>query len=139
MVNNMARNLVAENWRLEKSRYHLLGNHCTNCDVYYFPISRICNGCNSNELEAHVYSGKGKLVEWTKIMEPARGFEMYAPIYYGIVELEEGIKTSVQLSSVVDESKLKPGIETQMVFRKLFADGEQGIVTYGFKAKPIIK
>ena len=138
MVNNMARNLVAENWRLEKSRYHLLGNHCKTCDIYYFPISRICNGCNSNELETHVYSGKGKLIEWTKIMEPARGFEMFAPIYYGIVELEEGIKTSVQLCSVIDESKLKQGTETQMVFRKLFTDGEQGIVTYGFKAKPII-
>jgi uncharacterized OB-fold protein len=62
---------------------------------------------------------------------------MYTPIYYAIVELDEGIRTAVQLTSVTDESKLIPGKKTEMVFRKLFTDGEQGIVTYGFKARVI--
>lgn len=133
----MPRNLVAENWRLEKSRYAMMGNHCDNCDVYYFPNTKICNKCGTDELRNHKFSGKGTLVEWTKITEPARGFEMYAPIYYAIVELEEGIRTAVQLTSVHDEENLIPGTKTEMVFRKLFTDGDQGIVTYGFKAKPI--
>ena len=133
----MPRNLVAENWRLEKSRYAMMGNQCDNCDVYYFPNVKICNKCGMDELHNHKFSGKGTLVEWTKITEPARGFEMYAPIYYAIVELEEGIRTAVQLTSVLDEANLVTGTKTEMVFRKLFTDGDQGIVTYGFKAKPI--
>ncbi|MFV2013942.1 MAG: Zn-ribbon domain-containing OB-fold protein [Candidatus Heimdallarchaeota archaeon] len=131
------RNLVAENWRLEKSRYAMVGSHCKKCDVFYFPNAKICNKCGVHELHDHKYTGKGKLVEWTKITEPARGFEMFAPIYYAIVELEEGIKIAVQLASVKDEEKLVPGANTEMVFRRLFTDGDQGIVTYGFKAKPI--
>ncbi len=115
----------------------MVGSHCKKCDMYYFPNSQICNKCGIDELHNHKYTGKGKLVEWTKITEPARGFEMFAPIYYAIVELEEGIRTAVQLTSVKDEKKLVPGTKTEMVFRKLFSDGEQGIVTYGFKAKPI--
>ncbi|MHA2098639.1 MAG: Zn-ribbon domain-containing OB-fold protein [Candidatus Kariarchaeaceae archaeon] len=131
----MARNLVAENWRLERSRYQMYGSQCAGCDTYYFPTAKICNKCGSQDLNGYEFTGKGKLVEWTKITEPARGFEMYAPIYYSIIELEEGIRTAVQLTSVTDESKLTSGKKTEMVFRKLFTDGEQGIVTYGFKAR----
>lgn len=115
----------------------MVGNQCNKCKIYYFPNVKICNNCDGDDLHLHEFSGKGKLVEWTKITEPARGFEMYAPIYYGIVELDEGIRTAVQLTSIKDETKLKPGTKTEMVFRKLFTDGEQGIVTYGFKAKPV--
>lgn len=133
----MARNLVAETWRLEKSRYAMMGNKCVGCNIFNFPSKQICIKCGSNDLHHHHFSGNGTLIEWTKIYEPARGFELFAPMYYGIVELEEGVRTSVQITSVTDESKLVPGIKTKMVFRKLFSDGKQGIVTYGFKAEPI--
>lgn len=133
----MVRNLVAENWRLERSRYAMVGSKCDDCGKYYFPAKVICISCNSESMQEHLFEGTGKLLEWTKIYEPSRGFEIYAPIYYGIVELEEGIRTSTQLTAIVDENKLKYGMKTQMVFRKLFSDGEQGIVTYGFKAQPI--
>ena len=115
----------------------MVGSKCDDCGKYYFPAKVICISCNSESMQEHLFEGTGKLLEWTKIYEPSRGFEIYAPIYYGIVELEEGIRTSTQLTAIVDENKLKYGMKTQMVFRKLFSDGEQGIVTYGFKAQPI--
>jgi len=135
----MSRNLVAETWRLEKARYALSGNKCKGCNLYYFPLKQICFKCGTDESHTHRFNGKGKLVEWTKIHEPASGFEMFTPMYYGIVELDEGIRISVQITSVRDESKMIPGMKTKMVFRKLFSDGEQGIVTYGFKAQPIFE
>ncbi len=131
------RNLVAETWRLEKSRYAIVGNRCTGCKIYFFPCKQLCIKCNSTELVEHVFNGRGKIVEWTKIHDPARGFELYTPIYYGIIKLEEGIKLSVQFTSIRDEADLEPGNETKMVFRKLFENGKQGIVTYGFKAVPV--
>ncbi|MHA2250580.1 MAG: Zn-ribbon domain-containing OB-fold protein [Candidatus Kariarchaeaceae archaeon] len=133
----MSRNLVAENWRLERSRYAIVGNRCKDCQIYYFPGKQICVKCNSEELNEYHFSGRGKIVEWTKIHDPARGFELYTPLYYGIIKLEEGVKISVQFTSVEDERELEPGKETKMVFRKLFEDGDQGIVTYGFKAAPV--
>ena len=69
----MSRNLVAENWRLERSRYAMVGNHCLKCEAYYFPSNKICNTCNSDDLQKHVFSGNGKIIEWTKINDPARG------------------------------------------------------------------
>jgi uncharacterized OB-fold protein len=128
---------VAENWRLEKSRYAIIGNRCDNCSIYYFPSKQICIKCNAAELSEYAFSGRGKIVEWTKIHDPARGFEMYTPIYYGIIKLEEGIKMSVQFTGINEESDLESGNEVKMVFRKLFEDGDQGIVTYGFKATPV--
>ncbi|MCH8908082.1 MAG: Zn-ribbon domain-containing OB-fold protein [Candidatus Heimdallarchaeota archaeon] len=135
----MPRNLVAENWRLERARYAMVGNRCTDCGAYYFPGKAICIKCSSRELSDYVFNGEGTIVEWTKIHEPATGFEMFTPIYYGIIELQEGVRTSVQFTSITDESKLKPGMKTKMVFRKLFSDGDQGIVTYGFKAAPVFE
>ncbi|MDH5401993.1 MAG: Zn-ribbon domain-containing OB-fold protein [Candidatus Heimdallarchaeota archaeon] len=134
----MSRNLVAENWRLERSRYLLVGNKCTECEKYYFPNVQICTDCNISKLDEYVFSGKGKLIEWTKIYEVAKGFELFAPLYYGIIELEEGVRVAAQITEVTDDTKLIPGIKTQMVFRKLFEDGSQGVLTYGFKAEPQI-
>lgn len=134
----MKRNLVAENWRLEQSRYAVVGTHCEGCTKYYFPIQEICLGCNTDEhLERYVFKGSGKLIEWTKIYDVASGFELYTPIYYGIIELDEGVKISVQLTGISDEEDLEPGMKTEMEFRKLYEDGKQGVVTYGFKARPI--
>lgn len=134
----MTRKLIAENWRLERARYTLAGNHCEGCDVYHFPKKQLCLKCKNDEnLVEHVFSGLGDLVEWTQIYEPARGFELISPYYYAIVELEEGIRITTQLTSIPEGKELFQGLKVKMVFRKLFQDGDEGLVTYGFKAKPI--
>lgn len=133
----MTRKLVAENWRLEQARYTLRGSHCEACNGYHFPRKELCLNCkSSSDLKDYIFKGKGKLVEWTRIYEPSRGFEGEAPYFYCIVELEEGIRLSTQITGVVDESKLDVDMPIKMVFRKLFQDGPEGLLTYGFKATP---
>ncbi|MCY3414074.1 MAG: Zn-ribbon domain-containing OB-fold protein [Candidatus Heimdallarchaeota archaeon] len=135
----MTRKLVSENWRLEGARYNLVGSHCTSCDTYHFPKKMVCLKCkNSDSLQDYTFENKGTLVEWTQIFEAAKGFENRAPYYFGIVELKEGIRISCQLTSVFDEKQLEPGSKVSMVFRKLFEDGDEGLVTYGFKAVPAL-
>ena len=133
----MERNLIAENWRLERARYALVGNHCTKCDVYFFPTKPLCVKCHTGEdLVEHTFSDKGKLIEWTQIQEPTGGFELMAPFFYGIVELDHGVRVSCQLTCV-SEDKLEYNMPIRMVFRKLFEGGREGIITYGLKAEPV--
>ncbi len=135
----MKRDLIAENWRLEKSRYALMGNVCDNCGAKIFPRRTLCPKCHSDNLQEHIFSNRGKIIEWTRIYEPASGFELYAPYYFGIIELDEGIRVSTQITSITDESQLEVGKEVQLVFRKLFEGGPEGVIAYGFKAEPIIE
>ena len=134
----MTRKLIAENWRLERARYALIGSHCKGCDTYHFPKKQLCLKCKCEDDHVeYKFSGKGTLVEWTQIHEPARGFELMSPYFYAIIELEEGIRITAQVTSVPEGRELVHGIKVEMVFRKLFQDGDEGLVTYGFKAKPI--
>lgn len=136
----MTRKLVAENWRLEQARYGLEGSHCTGCDGYHFPKKMLCLRCKTDEnLEDYKFKQEGKLVEWTKIYDAAKGFDFAGPYYYCLVELEEGIKIATQLKYVKDESLLKPGMKVKLVFRRLFSHGLEGLNTYGFKATPVIE
>lgn len=135
----MTRKLVAENWRLEGARYKIIGTHCKGCNGYHFPMKKLCLKCKSDEnLSEYIFKGVGKIIEWTKIHEPAIGFQDISPYYYAIIEMEEGIRMSTQLTTVyTDEDKIKVGTKIEMVFRKLFQHGDEGIITYGFKAEPI--
>ncbi len=134
----MTRKLVAENWRLEKARYALVGNFCKKCLGYHFPKKQLCLRCKTSEhLEEYKFKHEGKLLEWTKIYDPAKGFDFAGPYYYCIVELEEGIKITTQLKYVTDEGRLKYGMKVKLVFRRLFSHGNEGLNTYGFKAVPV--
>lgn len=132
--------MIAENWRLERSRYMILGSRCTKCDAYFFPTKILCGKCHNDEfLEEYQYDEKCKLVEWTRISDPTNGFTLSAPYHYGVVELEHGVKISVQITSVLDEEKLVPGAPMRLEFRRLFEGGPEGILVYGFKARPLSK
>ncbi len=128
---------VARSWRTQKSRYRLTGSKCTKCGALYFPINIVCIKCTSLDLEEFQFSGKAKLIEWTRVDEAAKGFEHLVPYYFGIVELEEGVRISTQIVDVVDENILQPGLQLQMTFRKLGEGTEEGIINYGLKAEPV--
>jgi uncharacterized protein len=129
---------VAESWRTNSSRYLLEGSKCLDCNKYFFPILANCGDCMSTSLRRHVFSDKCKLIEFTRIEESASGFEHLVPYYYGIVELDEGIKVSTQIVASSDD-ELELGMELEMTFRQLSKSSNSNILSYGFKAQPIIK
>lgn len=127
---------VAESWRTNSSRYLLEGRHCGKCKKYFFPVRSHCSDCMSDELTTHRFSGRGKIVEYTRIEESAQGFEELVPYYYGIIELEEGVKISAQIVAK-SEDEIDVGTEIEMTFRKLFKSSDAAIINYGFKAEPL--
>ena len=49
-----------------------------------------------------------------------------------VIELEEGAKLTAQLVDC-DVDNLEIGDPVEMVFRKIREDGEDGVISYGFK------
>ena len=70
----------------------LMGRHCKKCNAIYFPPRAECVKCLAPEedLEWIAYSGRGKLLTYTRIHAAPTGFENIAPYTIGVVDLEEG-------------------------------------------------
>jgi uncharacterized OB-fold protein len=70
----------------------LKGRHCTKCDAVYFPPRADCVKCMAPEsdMEWMDYSGRGKLLTFTRIHAAPTGFEDEAPYTIGVVDLVEG-------------------------------------------------
>jgi uncharacterized OB-fold protein len=58
-----------------------------------------------------------------------------APYAVGIVELEDGVKLTGQLVDC-EFDQLKIGLPVRIEFRKLYQEGEGGIICYGYKFVP---
>lgn len=126
---------IARSWRTRTGRYMLEGRKCEQCNKYYFPMRNICSNCLTSEtMKKYVFSGKGKIVEWTRIDEAASRFDLQVPYYYGIIELDEGVKISSQII-VKNEEDMKVGAKTRMTFRILTNGGKEGVIEYGYKAE----
>jgi len=89
-----------------------------------------------NNMSRYIFGLKGKIVEFTRVEEAAKGFELMVPYYYGIVELDEGVRISCQIIDSYSK-ELEVGMPVEMTFRLLRKSEGQEILQYGFKALPI--
>lgn len=80
---------------------------------------------------------KGKLVTWSKVYNPPLSFRDQVSYVVGLVEVR-GERTMGQLVGVGEE-ELEAGMEVVGVLRRLYADGEEGVIVYGTKFKPVDK
>lgn len=124
---------VPKFWRRIPDRYNLIGTKCKNCDLLFFPPRSICPKCRRiGEMENFQFSGKGKIVTYTKIREPLEGFEDQSPYVVAIVELEEGPRISGQITDANFED-IEIGKKVEAIFRRVNEDGKEGIIFYGYK------
>jgi Predicted nucleic-acid-binding protein containing a Zn-ribbon len=63
-------------------------------------------------------------------------FKKAAPYAVAVIELEEGAKLTSQLVDC-DVDDLEIGDDVEMVFRRVREDGEDGVISYGYKFKVI--
>ena len=78
------------------------------------------------------FSGKGKIFTYSVIRSAPDDFKKVAPYAVAVIELEEGAKLTAQLVDC-DVDNLEIGDPVEMVFRKIREDGEDGVISYGFK------
>jgi uncharacterized OB-fold protein len=127
---------LARNWRLKDQRYRLEGNVCADCGARFFPPREVCSECRSRNLKPHEFSGRGELYSFTTLYQAPLGFEGGVPYAVGMVKLDEGPMVEAQLTDV-NPSDLKVGLRVEMVTRKLREFGQEGLIVYGYKFRPV--
>jgi len=119
-------------WREIPQRYRLEANKCSKCGIKFFPPRLICPECKNRELEKTKIAETGKIITYTIIRVPPHQFVDQAPYAVGIVELDDGAKLTAQIVDC-DFEDLKIGQKVRIEFRKIFDEGESGILCYGYK------
>lgn len=115
-------------------RYRMEAGKCASCGKVYFPPRVVC-ACGSRKFKAYTLPAEGKVVAWTVIRTPPRGFSDEAPYGMGIVELSDGTRILCQIADCEPE-RLKVGLAVTLEFRKIQEAGESGVIAYGYKAVP---
>jgi hypothetical protein len=133
---------VARFWRETLRRYNLGGNECPECKKVYFPPRAVCPHCltrrkSMGRLTPVQLSGEGEVFSFTVVHDPADGFEMQVPYVLALVKMKEG---PILTSQIVDvEAKdVTIGMPVRAAFRKLKAEGPDGVIHYGYKFTPVV-
>ncbi len=127
---------ISRFWRKRTEHYTFVGRRCKNCGKTFYPPKHRCPYCGSSQLEEYVPPNRGKLISWTKLYEVPSGYDQYKPIYLALVQLGE-LRILTQLTDIVNEDKLKPGMEVETVLRRVTEDGNYGLIYYGLKVRPV--
>ncbi|MFA5943246.1 MAG: Zn-ribbon domain-containing OB-fold protein [Candidatus Thermoplasmatota archaeon] len=122
-------------WREIPQRYNLQASKCGVCQAIHFPPRQVCPTCRRasiGKMTAVNLSGRGTVLEATRVHKPAPGFELQVPYIVALVQTAEGpIVTGQVVDS--DEAAIVSGARVKAVFRRLGADGESGVIYYGTK------
>ena len=119
-------------WRLRESKYMIVGSKCGTCESLYFPPRNFCPGCRrEGKIEPFKFSGEGRIVSYTIIRTAPGGFERMVPYAVAIVKLKEGPSISGQIVGNLEDVEI--GSKVTPVFRRMYEDGSEGLIHYGFK------
>jgi len=128
---------VSRVWRERIKKYRLIGGYCVKCGKRFYPVRSFCPKCGSNKIKEIILPRKGRVISYTIIRTPPAEFKMYAPYIVAIVELEDGTRILAQLTDIpINEVKI--GMQVEAVFRRYREQGEEGIIEYGIKFRPVL-
>lgn len=127
---------VSQHWRLAAQRYQLAGELCPHCGVTIFPPRDVCPECAKPAKDSYTFSGKGEVFSYTTVLSAPEGFEEQAPYVLALIKLDEGPMLTAQLTDLEGEPHI--GMRVEMVTRRLRADGEAGMIVYGYKFRPML-
>jgi hypothetical protein len=94
-----------------------------------------CPFCSSTSSKQIALSGKGMVISATKIASVPDKMEHIRPYWLALIQTSEGVRLTAQVVDVPEE--VKSGTQVQAVLRKMHADGQAGIISYGIKWRPI--
>ncbi len=122
----------AGTWRKIDTRYNLVASECEKCNSLYFPPRMVCRACGKEtKMRQRKLAGNGKVHSYSTIRVPAEAFKENAPYTVGVIELDEGPKVE---GHIIDNGKTPQiGSRVRTVFRKMYADGDEGLIHYHFK------
>ena len=122
-------------WRAIPSRLRLEAVRCRSCENVVYPSRRICPHCHGTEWEPSELSRTGEVVTSTVVHVGPDDFANEAPYVLALIETPEGARLMVQVTDCEPE-EIGPGTSVNLEFRRIRAEGNSGILCYGFKAVP---
>ena len=129
---------VPQYWRIQNQNYRLVGEVCNHCGKKIFPPRDVCPACSKPASEPYTFSGRGEVYSHTAVYSAPQGYEEYAPYAVALVKLEEGPLITAQLADVSPE-EVEIGMPVEMVTRKIREFGEDGMIVYGYKFRPLLE
>jgi uncharacterized OB-fold protein len=118
----------------------LLGSKCQNCGVVVFPAQNSCPACSSTDTKNIELERQGKL--WTYTIQgflpnrpPYEGPETpetFKPFGVGYVELPDQTRVETRIKTN-DVSKLKIGMDMELVVEKFIERNGKDVVAYFFQ------
>jgi len=129
---------LASYWRTSKQRMSLVGEICPHCGAKLFPPRDVCPKCSEPAKEPFAFSGKGVVYSFSTMYVAPKGFEKYAPYVVALIKLDEGPLVAAQLTDV-DKSEVHIGMPVEMVTRKMREEGEDGLILYNYKFRPLLQ
>ncbi|MHC4932112.1 MAG: Zn-ribbon domain-containing OB-fold protein [Planctomycetota bacterium] len=126
---------TARFWRENPQRYRLEAGKCDKCGSVHFPPRRICRECGNRGFEAVVLPNEGKVETYTVIHTAPSAYTDEAPYAVALVELSDGTKITSQLVDCQPD-QLEIGMKVRIEFRRVLAEGEAGVLAYGYKVVP---
>lgn len=122
-------------WREIPERYNLQASRCGNCQAIHFPPREVCPTCRRasiGKMAAVRLSGRGTILEWTRVHKAAPGYAMQVPYVVALIQSPEGPIITGQVVDSEPEA-IQVGAAVRSVFRRLGQDGEDGVIYYGTK------
>ncbi len=123
-------------WRERARKYRLVGGRCRKCNSIVYPHRSVCPHCGAENMEPIELPRRGKVVTFSVVRHPPRGFEGKEPFLVAVIELENGARVLSQLVDVHPED-VKEGMEVVAVFRRYREQAPNGIIEYGIKFRPL--
>ncbi len=122
----------SRSWREIPQRYRLEAGKCTGCGFICFPPRLVCPRCGSREFTKTKLADSGKLLTYTIIRVAPHQYVDQAPYAVGIAEQDDGTNLTAQIVDC-DFQDLKIGMRVKIEFRKIYEEGEAGVILYGYK------
>lgn len=129
---------LAKHWRQKAARYRLEGQRHRTSGEVRFPARPAALGEDPAEWEPFVLSGKGEIYSFSVLRQAPTGFDQTAPYPVALVQLAEGPLVTAQLTDCA-EADLSIGQPVEMVTRRLKDMGEDGVLVYGYKFRPVLQ
>lgn len=129
---------VSRHWRIRRQRYAMVGEVCPHCENKIFPPRDVCPDCGQDARDLYEFSGRGEVYSYTTVYDAPAGHGENAPYTVALVKLEEGPLVTAQLTDIGSEP-IQIGTPVEMVTRRLRAQGERGMILYGYKFRPRLR
>lgn len=126
-----ARMELARHWRQRHARYRLQGTRHTTTGAVAFPPRE------GNDWEPFVLSGTGTILTYTEIHQAPLGHHGEVPYVLAIIQLIEGPMITAQLTDC-RAHEVHIGMPVEMVTRLLGNEGDDGLLLYGYKFRPVL-